>query len=42
MRPVADSAALATRVSVQYNQEDLTATTDRDYASGFVRLQRNF
>ncbi len=33
---------LATRVSVQYNQEDLTATTDRDYVSGFVRLQRNF
>ncbi|WP_077965090.1 porin [Ensifer adhaerens] len=33
---------LATRVSVQYNKEDLTATTDRDYVSGFVRLQRNF
>ncbi|WP_429817750.1 porin [Ensifer sp. B1-9] len=33
---------LATRISVQYNQEDLTATTDRDYVSGFVRLQRNF
>ena len=33
---------LATRVSVQYNKEDVTATTDRDYVSGFVRLQRNF
>ncbi|MBD9511332.1 porin [Ensifer sp. ENS10] len=33
---------LAARISVPYNQEDLTATTDRDYVSGFVRLQRNF
>lgn len=33
---------LAARVSVQYNPEDLTATTDRDYVAGFVRLQRNF
>ncbi|WP_244497388.1 porin, partial [Ensifer sp. Root954] len=33
---------LATRVSVQYNKEDINATTDRDFVSGFVRLQRNF
>ncbi|MDK1494551.1 porin [Sinorhizobium sp. 7-81] len=30
---------LASRISVQYNQE--AATTDRDYVSGFVRLQRD-